>query len=213
MKTPAWAERAAVQKSHGYRCVLSLMIQVTKTAYSRGIGSTDQLCKCWQGAQSSACCWAEDLQKPVHSDDQRNVFSRQPHWCQDYNHSHQSRLGNTCGSNAGCRGSDAEGNRKAQLSAKGRKEVVTFAKTSGSSSDSSSTKHLGSLSALVTEQDGDMWDITTAARLPPARHPSITDCTLQLWLRDGSDLEMQEGLKWSLKDMVPKSYVLLHLEV
>ncbi|KFP42683.1 hypothetical protein N324_09212, partial [Chlamydotis macqueenii] len=49
---------------------------------------------------------AENLQKPVHSDDQRDVFGRQPHGSQHYNHSHQSCLGNACGSNAGCCGSD-----------------------------------------------------------------------------------------------------------
>lgn len=56
VKSPAWAECATVQRSRGYRCVLSLMTQVTETAFSRDIGSTGELCKHWQGAHSSACC-------------------------------------------------------------------------------------------------------------------------------------------------------------
>lgn len=138
-KTPAWAEKATVQRSQGYRCVLSLMVQVSEPAFSRDIGSTDEVCQHWQECTAVHAWWARNLQKPVHSDDQCNVFSRQPHWCQHYNHCHQSCLGNTCGSNAGCRGSDAGGNGKAELSAKGRKEVVAFVEMSGSSLNSSST--------------------------------------------------------------------------
>lgn len=144
----------------------------SETECGRDIGNTDKPCQDWQGAQISACCRAEDLQKPVHSDDQRDVFSREPHRCQHYHHSHQSCLGNPRGPNAGGCGRDAAGNRKAQPSSKGRKEVVTSANMSGSSSNSSSTKHPGSLSALVTERDGDTWDADTAARVPqPDTHP------------------------------------------
>lgn len=136
-RTPAWAERATVQNFKGYKCVLSLMVHVSEPAFSRDIWSTDDVCKHWQECTAVHACWARNLQKPVHSDDQCNVFSRQPHWCQHYNHCHQSCLGNTCGSDAGCRGSDAGGDGKAELSAKGRKEVVAFAEMSESSSNSS----------------------------------------------------------------------------